>query len=483
LNNKDGLDVFLNPKSVAVIGATERSSSWGSMIMKGLLSSEYKGNIFPVNQKSAMVYDVPAFKDIREIPEPVDLAVFTIPEQSVEKVLAACGEKKVKGITLVTAGFGEIFEDQEGIDKEKKLVELAKSFGIRILGPNISGTFNLLADFNASAGIAEHIYPTSLGAVCQGGFAFYDLLESGQHQGMGVGKFIHTGNECDLTVSDFLEHFYHDPEVQGILMYLETVRDGKRFREVMRELTRKKPVVVYKAGVTPGSARAARSHTGALSGRKEVFEGVLDQLGVIISPTMELLLPLGHALTERPLMKGRRVGIITVGGSWGVILSDFLEKEGLIVPELSQKLQNILKSLGMPPRASTRNPVDIGASGLGFPIENLVEMARKIITSSEVDALVLHGLGNAGMVDHSSSPEELFMNDFSKQIILLFNELQTELDFPVIIGSHHSHRESQVVWDLNKQGIRIFNRIDETAQILSLMHDYYQKRFAPSGRV
>ena len=110
-------------------------------------------------------------------------------------------------------------------------------------------------------------------------------------------------------------------------------------------------------------------------------------------------------------------------------------------------------------------------------------MARKIITSSEVDALVLHGLGNAGMVDHSSSPEELFMNDFSKQIILLFNELQTELDFPVIIGSHHSHRESQVVWDLNKQGIRIFNRIDETAQILSLMHDYYQKRFAPSGRV
>ena len=448
--------------------------------MKGLLSSKYKGKIYPVNQKSIKVYNIPAFKDIREIPEPVDLAVFTIPEQTVEKVLAACGEKKVKGITLVTAGFGEIFEDHKGVDKEKKLVELAKSFGIRILGPNISGTFNLHASFNASAGNAAHIYPTGLGAICQGGFAFSNLLESGKHQSMGVGKFIHTGNECDLTVSDFLEHFYHDPEVQGILMYLETVRDGRRFREVMREITRKKPVVVYKAGVMPGSARAARSHTGALSGRKEVFDGALDQLGVIISPTMELLLPLGHALMERPPMRGRRVGIITVGGSWGVILSDFIEKEGLIVPELGQKLQNSLKSLGMPPRASTRNPVDIGASGLGFPIEDLIEMARAIITSSEVDALVLHGFGNAGMADDSSSPEEMLFNDYSKQIILLFNDLQNELDFPVIIGSHHGHWGSQVISDLNQQGIRIFNRIDETAQILSLMYDYYRKRFAPS---
>ncbi len=480
MERKKELDVFLDPKSIAVIGATERPSSWGSMIMKGLLSSDFKGVIYPISQKSTKVYNIPAFKDIRDVPGQVDLAVFTIPEQSVEKVLEACGEKEVKGISLITAGFGEIFEDQAGINKEKKLVEIAKSHNIRILGPNISGTFNLHAGFNASAGNAQHFFPTHLGAICQGGFAFYDLLESGRHQGMGVGKFIHTGNESDLTVSDFLEHFYHDPDVQCILMYLETVRDGKRFREVMRKLTQEKPVVVYKAGTSPGSARAARSHTGALSGKKEIFEGVLDQLGVIISPTMDLLLPIGHALTERPLMRGRRVGIITIGGSWGVILSDFIEMEGLIVPELSQTLQKKLKSLGMPPRASTRNPVDIGASGLGFPIENLIEMAQAIIKSGEVDALVFHGLGNSGLVDDSSSPEELFFNDYSKQIILLFNGLQKELDFPVIIGCHHVHWESQVIWDLNKQGIRILNRVDEVARILSRMHAYFLKRSAPT---
>ncbi|MBU2643646.1 CoA-binding protein [bacterium] len=478
MKKRDELEVFLNPGSVAVIGATQRPSSWGAMIMKGLLSSGYPGKIYPVSQKNTRVYDIPAYRDIRDIPGPVDLAVFTIPEASVEKVLAACGEKKVKGISLVTAGFGEIFDDREGINKEKKLVALAKSFGIAILGPNISGTFNLHAGFNASAGIADHICPTRLGAICQGGFAFYDLLESGRYQGQGVGKFVHTGNECDLTVTDFLAHFYHDPDIDGILMYLETVRDGSRFREVMRDLTRKKPVVVFKAGLTPGSARAARSHTGALSGRKEVFEGALDQLGVIMSPTMELLLPLGHALTERPLMRGRRVGIITVGGSWGVILSGFIEQEGLLVPELGQTLQKALKSLGMPPRASTRNPVDIGASGLGFPMENLIEMARAIITSGEVDALVLHGFGNSGMIDDRSSSEERFFNDYSKQIMLLFHGLQKEYDFPVILASHHTHWESQVISDLNQQGIRMLNRIDETARILSLMHDYYRKRLA-----
>ncbi len=293
---------------------------------------------------------------------------------------------------------------------------------------------------------------------------------------MGVGKFIHTGNECDLTVSDFLEHYYHDPEVHGILMYLETVRDGKQFREIIRETTRKKPVIVYKAGVTPGSARAARSHTGALAGRKEIFTGALDQLGVVISPTMELLVQAGHALTERPSMRGNRVGIVTIGGSWGVILADFIEKEDLFIPEFSRKLQNTLKSLGMPPRASTRNPVDIGASGLGFPIENLIEMARAIISSNEVDALVLHGLGNAGMTNDETSPETLLFNDYSKQIIQAFDALQNELDFPVVIGNHYSPWESQVVRDINTQGIRMMNRIDEIAQLLALMHDYYIKQ-------
>jgi len=171
-----------------------------------------------------------------------------------------------KGITIITAGFGETSE--HGRKKQEALADLARSNGIRLLGPNVSGTFNLYAGFNASATPAENLLRTPIAAACQGGYAFYDILSSGWAKGLGVGKFIHTGNECDLTVTDFLEYFGQDPEIKSIIMYIEAVRDGRRFIEVAREVSRVKPIVVYKAGRTPGSARAAQSHTGALFGKR-----------------------------------------------------------------------------------------------------------------------------------------------------------------------------------------------------------------------
>jgi acyl-CoA synthetase (NDP forming) len=263
----------------------------------------------------------------------------------VEKAVEACGQKQIKGLTIITAGFGET--SQSGKDREKALVRLARSFGMRLLGPNVSGTFNLHAGFIASSSPAEHLVSTPLAAVCQGGYAFNDLLASGFSRGMGVGKFIHTGNECDLTATDFLEHFGQDPDVRAIVMYIEAIRDGRRFSQVARDVSMAKPVVVYKGGRTPGAARAAQSHTGALAGTREIYQSLFHQAGVVISPSMELLLPLGHALIERPPVRGRRIAIMTMGGSWGVALSDSLEEEGLIVPELSSKVQQSLRSLGM----------------------------------------------------------------------------------------------------------------------------------------
>ena len=352
------LEVFLKPGSVAVIGATERPGSWGSFIMQGLLSVDYYGQIYAVNRNASKVFGMPAYKDIREIEGPVDLAVFTIPEEFVIEAIKACGEKGVKGITMVTAGFAETSE--AGKEKQQDMARLGRSHGMRVVGPNVSGTFNLHAKFVAAATPREQLKATELAATCQGGFAFYDLLSSASWLGMGVGKFIHTGNECDLTVTDFLEYYGQDSEVKGVVMYLETIRDGRRFIEVAREVTRTKPVVVYKGGRTPGSARAARSHTGALSGRKELFYGLLEQAGVTISPTMELMVPLGHFLIERPPMRGRKVAVVTMGGSWGVSLSDALEEEGLFLPELSQELQSKMRTYGIPERASLKNPIDIG---------------------------------------------------------------------------------------------------------------------------
>jgi acyl-CoA synthetase (NDP forming) len=468
------ISVFLEPSSVAVIGATARVASWGSFIMGGLLSLGYKGQVYPVNHKAQEVYGLKAFKDIREIPGPVDLAVFTIPEEYVWEAVKACGEKGVKGITLITAGYGEATVD--GKIKELEVAALARSYGIRILGPNVSGTFNLHKCFNAAASHSAHLYPTSLAAACQGGFAFYELLASAHSRRMGVGKFIHTGNESDLTVTDFLEYYGSDPDVKGILMYLETIRDGDRFMDIARKVTREKPVIAFKAGQTEGGARAANSHTGALAGRREIFHGILTQAGILIAPAMELLLPAGHALIERPPLRGRRIGVITMGGSWGVVLTDSLEEHGLSVKELSRSLQVKLRELGMPIRASTKNPIDAGAAGHMIAAKILPSVAKELAYSGEVDAIIVHGIGIPGMHNGSTPHEMFFFLEIEKQLIEGFTALEKEACMPILIGNHYSPWESQAIYDLNKKGIRTYNRIDDISCILKMMHQYWSRR-------
>ncbi len=464
------LDVFLNPKSVAVIGASDRPGSWGSFIMRGLLSANFRGHIFPINSRAGQVFGIPAFKNITEINSPIDLAVCAIPQKFVKETVEACGQKDVKGITVITAGFAETSD--QGWQQQASLAGLARSLGIRLIGPNVSGTFNLHAGFNASSIPADTLLSTSIAAVCQGGYAFYDILSSGRAKGLGVGKFIHTGNESDLTVTDFLQAFGKDPEVNAIIMYIEALRDGKRFMEIAGEVAATKPVVVYKAGRTVDSARAAHSHTGALAGQWQVYKGLLRQVGAIISPAMELLLPMGHALIERPTMKGSRVAIITMGGSWGVALTDCLAEAGLSIPEFCPELQKELRSLGMPDRASVKNPVDFGASGQFLAVDFPTSLARTILASKEVDALILHGIGRPGM--HSAeTPEEwkIFL-EIEKQQVNEICALEKEMGIPVLIGSHYNPWESQAISDLNQQGVRIYNRLHEIVWLLTAMHRY-----------
>jgi len=466
------LDVFLQPRSVAVIGATERLGSWGSFILEGLLSFPYPGKVYPVNQHSSTVYGIRAYPDVKSISDSVELAVLTIPEASVERVVQDCCGKGVKGITIITSGFGEAIEG--GQAREEAIAKLARAHGVRVVGPNVSGTFNLHAGFNASP--LQYLLATPLAGISQGGYAFGDLLASGYGRRMGVGKFIHTGNECDLQVTDFLDYFGKDPQARGIVMYVETLRDGRRFLEVACRVGRDKPIILHKAGRTSGGIRAARSHTGAMAGSKEMYSAALQQVNVILSPSMELLLPLGHALIERPPMRGKRVAIVTMGGSWGVALSDRLEEEELIVPQLSSSTQASLRSLGMPLRASASNPVDIGAAGvMALSAERIIEIGRVIVASGEVDALILHGLGRVGFVRNKTPDRRKVSLELEKQIMRGYDGLQQEFHKPVILGSHHSSLDSQTISDLQGEGLRVLNRLDEIAQILFRMYKYWRK--------
>lgn len=485
------LDPFFKPETIAIIGATDRPGTWGYFVMlgltggsmPGLTSSEagepYRGEIIPVNSRAETVFKKTAYKDVRDIPGPVEAAIASVPEQAIEDVIKGCGEKGVKALSIITAGFSESV-DPDGT-REKKMAELANSYGMRIVGPNVGGAFDLFENYNTTVTASDlmgrrTLKPTPLSAACQGGYAMFDLITSSCERNMGFGKFIQTGNECDLQVTDFMEYYGQDPETKGIVMYLESVRNGHRFREVANQVGKEKPIIVFKAGRTKGGSRAAQSHTAAMAGSDDVFQGLFRQLNIIVSPTMELLVPLAHAAVELPPMRGRRVGIMTYGGSWGVPLCDLLETEGLQAVEFSPKLQEELHQAGLPPRASTKNPVDLGAAGMGsLPLQLLEGVARSIMGSGEVDALVLHGLGRPIMLDKVGPGLKLYV-DFERQIMDAFCALQTEFHMPLLIGNHFNQYQSQSVSDAAADGIRIYTRIDEIACILARMAEYWERR-------
>ncbi len=473
MTHHNQLKSFINPQNVTVIGASERPGSWGSFIMDSLLSWKFPGNIYPVNPKAKTIYGIPAYPNIEAVPDPVDLAVIAIPVELLETTVDACGKKGYSGVTIITAGLSEATKD--GLEKEKKLRKMAGSYDMRLLGPNVSGTFNLHASFNASGSTANFLLPTSLAGICQGGYAIYDLMCTVYEKGMGIGKFIHTGNECDITVTEFLEYFGDDEDVKGIIMYLETLRDGDRFFKAARKITPKKPIIIYKAGRTQAGSRAASSHTGALACRQNIFEAAFKQANIVFCPTMELLIPLADAMVERPPMLGNKVGIITMGGSWGVALSDTLEENGLSIPLFSQSLRQKLTELGMPERASTKNPVDIGAAGaLSFSPETLLKMGKAILASGEVNSLVVHGFGRPGFLDKNIPETWKEFTAIEISIMERFNSLEKELGFPILLGCSLTHWESQSVQDVTKKGIRTFNRLDDIAGILSKMYLYYK---------
>ncbi len=490
MNTSHPVEVFFNPQSIAIVGATNRPGTWGYFVMLGLTGGQipgmptdpgppFEGAIYPVNHKSDKVFDLKAYKSVRDIPDPVDTAVVSVPEAHIEQIIRECGEKGIKGVSIITSGFGESVEG--GKEREEALAEMALSYGTRLVGPNVGGAFNLRVNYNTTTTASDasgrrKLQPTPISAICQGGFAIFDLIISGHERQMGFGKFIQTGNECDLKASDFLEYFGWDPETECIAMYLEGVRNIPRFRELAQEITKKKPIVALKAGRTQGGTRAAQSHTSAMAGSDDIYQGLFDQTNMIRVPSMDLLLPLAHAAIELPPMLNNRVGIMTYGGSWGVPLTDALEMEGLRVPEFSPALQKNLHDLGLPPRASTKNPVDLGAAGMmTLTHDLLLKFAGAIFTSDEVDALILHGLGRPLMLRDGWQNMKLYM-DFEKEIITDFHKLQDEYQKPMMIANHFNIYESQAVADTNEMGIRTYNRLEDMAQILSRMYLYWKRR-------
>lgn len=473
IEESQDLSFFLDPKSVALVGASNRFGSWGYRIANALLESGHQGALRFVNPNAQEVLGIKTYPALEQVPGEVELAVVAIPAERIWDTLEACVRKGVKGIVIISSGFGEALgEEGKGIEEEMAL--FCKMNGIRIIGPNVSGIYNLHRNFNATGERSGKLRSSHMSFICQGGFAVHDIVNRGRSKGIGLGKFVHTGNEADLQSTDFLEVLGKDPETEVILMYMEGIKEPRRFLQIARRIAPQKPILVYKGGRTRAGNRAVASHTGALAGNIDTYHALFKQAGCIMPSNFEIILELGHAFTFYPPLRGSKVCIVTMGGSWGVMLTDHVSRKGLQVPELSPSLQKKLRNFGMPYRASTKNPIDFGAAGFSLDNKARLSILEALLSSGEIDALIYHGHGYGG-TELDSIPDWLLKRRRDEEELLIGGvEMMKLHKKPFLIGCHNSHLESATVRNLVQNGIPVFTRLEDIADCLSALHLYYQ---------
>lgn len=372
------LDYFFKPGTIAVIGASNDPMKLGYEVFKNL--KKYKdGRVYPVNVKDETVQGVKAYKNVRDIPDEVDLAIIVVPKRFVKQAIIDCGEKGVKGAVIITAGFGETGE--EGKKEERELVEIAHSYGMRLIGPNCVGVMNTHNDMNAT--FIMDAKKGSIAFVSQSGALGAGIVYKTVKEGIGFSKFISVGNMADLDFAELMEYLADTEEDKAIALYIEGVRDGRKFIEIAKRVTSKKPVIALKAGKSESGARAASSHTGSLAGSWKIYEAAFKQSGVLVAETIDDMLSMARAFTQ-PLPKGKRVAIMTNAGGPGVLTADEIDKRGLKLANLEEKTMEELRSF-LPPMAAVKNPVDMIASARG---EDYYRTAKALLEDSNVDMLI-----------------------------------------------------------------------------------------------
>jgi len=357
----DALDPIFRPRSVAVVGATNKEGTIGRELLANLLRSEFTGKVFPVNPTKSVVLCMKSYASVLDIEDPVDLAMILVAKDHVKQVVEECAQKGIKGLVIITAGFREI--GGEGVEREEELKKILKANGMRAIGPNCMGVVNTDPEFSLNATFSRVRPPVgNVGFMTQSGALGDAIIAHAEQVGIGFSMFASMGNKADVTGNDLLEYWGEDPRTDVILLYLESFGDPRRFTRVARGISRHKPIVAVKAGRTDAGARAAFSHTGALAGLDAGVDALFEQCGVTRVTTVQELFDVAQALSAQPVPNGNRVAIITNAGGPGIMAADACASLGLEVPELSASSQTALRAV-LRREASVRNPVDVIASG------------------------------------------------------------------------------------------------------------------------
>ena len=349
------LDAIFHPRSIAVVGATEKEGSVGRTILWNLLSSPFGGTVYPVNPTRPAILGVKAYPSIAAIGEPVDLAVIVTPSKTAPGLVEECGQAGIKGVIIISAGFKEV--GPEGVELERQVLEAARRHGIRVIGPNCLGVMNPVDRMNATfaSGIAS---PGRVGFISQSGALLTAILDWAEHEDVGFSSIVSLGSMLDVGWGDAIDYLGDDPNTDSIVIYMETIGDARAFLSAAREVALTKPIIVIKPGRTAQAAKAAASHTGSLTGSDDVLDAAFRRAGVLRVEKISELFQISEILAKQPRPRGRRLSIVTNAGGPGVIATDALIGGGGELSEITDATMEALNAV-LPPVWSHNNPIDI----------------------------------------------------------------------------------------------------------------------------
>ncbi|MDO8554557.1 MAG: CoA-binding protein [Candidatus Micrarchaeota archaeon] len=452
----DNIKYLFSHNSVAVIGATPIPNKVSNVIMRNLIDGKYTGKVYPVNPKYEEVLGLKCYKSVLEIKDNVECAIVATPAEFVPKIVEQCGKKKIKGVIVISGGFGEVGNEE----LEEELKKVAEKYGIALLGPNCLGAFDPYTKIDSiflPMYKLERPPPGEIAFVTQSGAVGSTIIDMAAHYKVGISKFISYGNAASLNECDYLKFLENDKETKTIILYVEGAKEGRRLFEIMKKVNKKKPIIALKAGKYGKAILAAKSHTGNLAGSYTAYKAAFRQAKVVEAETLEELFDFVRVFNQ-PLPNGNGVGIVTNGGGMGVLTSDALEINGLVVADFEKSTVEGLAKI-LPSYGSVNNPLDLIADASAEGYERALNL---FITDKNIDILCVILLTQTPPID--------------ERIIGVLTKIKASTSKPMIViavGGSYTDKYRRV---LEGYGVPTYGYPDSAVKALKKLVEYAEFR-------
>ncbi|HDN81819.1 MAG TPA: CoA-binding protein [Methanomicrobia archaeon] len=450
----ENIKYLFTPNSIAIIGASSKKGKIGYEILENIIKYGYKGKVYPININEEEIMGLKAYKSVLDVRGDIDIAVIAVPAKFVPSVLLECGKKGVKAVAIISSGFSEIGNKKE----EEILVEIAKEYGMSLLGPNIFGVIYTPTRLNASFGPRD-VIPGDIACITQSGALGAALIGWTVLENIGLSAVVSVGNKADIDDSDLLEYFSQDKNTRGIVVYMEGVKEGRKFLQTAERVSKKKFIVIIKSGRSEKGAKAAASHTGSLAGSDKVFSAAFKQSGILRADTMEKAFDWAR-ISSLPVPEGEGAVILTNGGGVGVLATDACEKEGIKLLDDYKYLEETFRPY-MPVFGSAKNPIDMTGQAT---VEDYFNAFKKAMESDKISALIVLNCETAAFDTV----------EFSEKIIKYFHSLPAESKKPVVFNFIGGIKSKNAMDILNKNKIPAYPQPERAVNSLGALYKWWK---------